>query len=99
MPTTQSIQEYLLEILSPAGALRTKKMFGGVGIYCNDIFIGMLNDDKLFLKAIPSLQRLIRYDGVPPYVGGSNKYWHVQEVYWDDRPLMISLVKASLESA
>ncbi len=41
----------VLELLSGLGVLRTRKMFGGQYIYCNDLFIATVHDDKLYFKA------------------------------------------------
>jgi DNA transformation protein and related proteins len=33
------------------GELRQRKMFGGVYVYCNDLFIATIHDEKLYFKA------------------------------------------------
>ncbi len=40
-----------LELLRDFGRLRTRRMFGGTYIYCNDLFIATVHDGKLFFKA------------------------------------------------
>ena len=42
--------EYLHEVLADFGAIRTRKMFGGYGIYHNDLMFGLVADDQLYLK-------------------------------------------------
>ncbi|MGH1540299.1 MAG: TfoX/Sxy family protein [Arenicella sp.] len=42
--------EYLHEIFEPFGAIRSRKMFGGYGIYHKDLMFGLVADDALFLK-------------------------------------------------
>jgi len=42
---------YLLELLAPLSDVRAKKMFGGYGIYRNDLMFGLVADDTLYLKA------------------------------------------------
>jgi DNA transformation protein and related proteins len=41
----------VLELLSGIGALRTRKMFGGTYVYCDDLFIATVHDDTLYFKA------------------------------------------------
>jgi DNA transformation protein and related proteins len=41
----------VLRQLSGLGELRTRKMFGGEYIYCNDLFIATVHDGKLYFKA------------------------------------------------
>jgi DNA transformation protein and related proteins len=41
----------VLQQLHGLGVLRTRKMFGGLYIYCNDLFIATVHDGKLYFKA------------------------------------------------
>jgi DNA transformation protein and related proteins len=36
---------------APLGKIRQRKMFGGVYIYCDDLFIATVHDAKLYFKA------------------------------------------------
>jgi DNA transformation protein len=39
-----------IELLSPLGAVRWRRMFGGVGLYVDDLFIALIAFERLFLK-------------------------------------------------
>jgi DNA transformation protein len=41
---------YLLEQLAGLGDVRSRRMFGGVGLYHGELFFGLIDDDTLFLK-------------------------------------------------
>ncbi len=43
--------EYLLEQLAALGLLRAKAMFGGYGLYCDEIFFAIVVNDILYIKA------------------------------------------------
>lgn len=43
--------EHCLELLAPTGAARSRRMFGGHGLYVDDVFIAIVADDRLYLKA------------------------------------------------
>jgi len=43
--------EHCLELLQPLGQPRAKRMFGGYGLYLDDLFIAIIADEQLFLKA------------------------------------------------
>jgi DNA transformation protein len=43
--------EFVLELLTPIGAVRARAMFGGFGIYRGDTFFAIIVDDKLYFKA------------------------------------------------
>ena len=42
--------EYLLECLQSTGAVRAKSMFGGYGIYMDDLMFALVADDVLYFK-------------------------------------------------
>ena len=42
--------EHCTELLSPLGAVRSRRMFGGFGIYVDELFIAIIAFDRLFLK-------------------------------------------------
>jgi DNA transformation protein len=42
--------EHCCELLAPLGAVRARRMFGGHGLYVDDLFVAILADDRLFLK-------------------------------------------------
>ena len=41
---------YVLEQLAGLGNVRTRRMFGGVGLYGGELFFGLIDDDTLFFK-------------------------------------------------
>jgi DNA transformation protein and related proteins len=41
----------VLDLLSGMGVLRQRKMFGGIYIYCDDLFIATIHDGTLYFKA------------------------------------------------
>jgi DNA transformation protein and related proteins len=41
---------YVLEQLATMPALRSNRMFGGVGLYSDGIFFGLIDDDTLYFK-------------------------------------------------
>ena len=42
---------YVLELLAPLGCVVARRMFGGHGVYCDELFIAIVQDDTLWLKA------------------------------------------------
>lgn len=43
--------ELCVEMLSPLGPVRVRRMFGGQGLYVDDLFVAIIDDGQLFLKA------------------------------------------------
>jgi DNA transformation protein len=50
MRNTDSFRDFVLDQLSAVSNVRAKLMFGGIGLYSNDIFFGILAGDVLYLK-------------------------------------------------
>ncbi|HIF51466.1 MAG TPA: TfoX family protein [Thiotrichaceae bacterium] len=48
---------YLHEVFQYFGSIRTRKMFGGHGIYHDDIMIGLVTDDTLYFKVDESTKQ------------------------------------------
>lgn len=48
---SKELLDHALELLAPLGPLRSRRMFGGWGIYVEDLFIAIIAFDQLFLKA------------------------------------------------
>ncbi|WP_035058009.1 TfoX/Sxy family protein [Andreprevotia chitinilytica] len=51
MPAHNEYLSWLIEQLSPLGSVRAKAMFGGYGIYCDELFFAIVVDDVLYVKA------------------------------------------------
>lgn len=41
---------YILEQLESLADLRSRRMFGGVGLYSGELFFGLIDDDTVFFK-------------------------------------------------
>jgi DNA transformation protein and related proteins len=41
---------FVLDQLAGLGGLRARRMFGGVGLYCRDLFFALIDDGILYLK-------------------------------------------------
>jgi DNA transformation protein len=42
--------EYLQDLLRPLGHIRLRRMFGGHGIYANDVFFALVINEQLYFK-------------------------------------------------
>ena len=51
MPRQSEFVAYVSELLAPLGAIRSRAMFGGWGLYCGELFFALVADDALYLKA------------------------------------------------
>jgi DNA transformation protein and related proteins len=91
MAVSASFLEYVLEQL--AGGRRDiahKRMFGGIGIYADERFVALLDNDRLFLKADDSNRPDFEREGCAafqPYGEGSYSmsYFEVPPSVLEDR--------------
>jgi DNA transformation protein len=42
---------YVLDQLAELGGVRSRRMFGGAGLYRDELFFGLIADDTLYLRA------------------------------------------------
>ncbi len=77
--------DYFKELMAPRGAIRSRAMFGGHGIYCDELFIAIVVDDRLYLKVDELTQSTFAAAGSAPFVyQGKDKpvtmsYWSVPD--------------------
>jgi DNA transformation protein len=54
VPESPGFVAFAVELLSRLGPVRARSMFGGHGVYCGDLMIGLVDDDEIFLKTDPA---------------------------------------------
>jgi DNA transformation protein and related proteins len=59
---------YILEQLEGIARLRSRRMFGGVGLYSGDLFFGLIDDDTLFFKTDASNSAEYIARGMPRFM-------------------------------
>ena len=54
MASHQDFVDYVAEQLREAGTIRSRKMFGEYGLYCDGVFFAVICDDQFFVKVTPA---------------------------------------------
>ena len=67
MGATNEFLNHVLEMLAPLGAVRARRMFGGYGLYCGDLFFGIIANDTLYLKTDDSNRADFTRAGSEPF--------------------------------
>jgi len=81
---------YLHEVFAPLGVIRTRRMFGGYGIYHQDLMFAVLIDETLYLKADDSSRANFEALDLPPFRYErqgkfiSMSYYQAPEAIFDD---------------
>jgi DNA transformation protein and related proteins len=68
MPVRPQFLAYILEQLAALGRLRSRRMFGGVGLYSGELFFGLIDDDTVFFKSDDSNSADYRSRNMPRFM-------------------------------
>jgi DNA transformation protein and related proteins len=49
MAVSSDYLQFILEQLRGLGHVRSRRMFGAAGLYCDEVFFGIISDDTLYL--------------------------------------------------
>jgi len=96
MPVSPDFQAYVMEQLEPVRA-SARKMFGGVGLYCDGIFFGLIDDDVFYLKSDETTRQAFLSRGAvkwsPPGMGETFGYLSVPDEILEDPELLKDWVR------
>ena len=92
MATSQTTIDHLLDLLSAAGDLSTRKMFGEYGLYLDGKVVAFICDNTLFLKITPGSLALLPDVEQGPCYPGSKPYLVLTETL-DDPDLAIRALR------
>lgn len=67
MPVSSGYLEYVLDQLSSMGTVTHKRMFGGIGLYFDGLFFGLIDDDVLYFKVDDSTRPKYEAAGAKPF--------------------------------
>ena len=106
MSYNPSFADELADLMSGAGKITQKKMFGALAYYHGSDIVGCLFDDGFYLKAKGALADELKALGCKPFVykGKSGKtvampYWTAPQACLDDADEMVKWIKKAKASA
>lgn len=82
--------DHLTEVFEQFGVIRTRRMFGGYGVYHEDLMFGLIADDVLYLKVDNQSMKLFTDKGLEPFEFVKNgktmhmSYYVAPEEIFDD---------------
>ena len=67
LKVSDAFRDFVLDQLDPLGDVAPKAMFGGVGLYCDGVFFGIIANDVVYLKVDDGNRRDFERAGMPPF--------------------------------
>jgi DNA transformation protein len=107
MAISASFIEHSKELFAPFGDIRIRKMFGGAGVYCDELFFALLDDDTIFLKADENTRKEFEERGLASFcyemkdgsVATMNGYFAAPEEIFDDEDELKRWATLALDAA
>ncbi len=97
--------EHCLELLAPLGPVRARRMFGGHGLYAQDVFVALLIGERLYLKVDADSEARFAAAGCEPFVYQGKQapvrvsYWTVPDEAMESPSLMEPWARLALQAA
>lgn len=103
MAITQEFVDHILDQLSELGEVRPKKMFGGYGLFHDDLMFGMIASDGFRLKADDMNRGDYEARGMtnhaPKNKKGSMPYYEVPEDVLEDKATLAEWASKAFDAA
>jgi DNA transformation protein and related proteins len=104
MRVTESFRVFVLEQLADVEHVRARAMFGGVGLYADDLFFGILAADTLYFKVDDSNRPAYEAAGMTVFKPYADKamampYYQVPAGVIEDSAQLAVWAKAAIRAA
>jgi DNA transformation protein len=104
MSVSHSYRTYILEQLAPLGGVTARAMFGGLGLYREGRFFGLVDDDTLYFKVDDATRAGYERAGMGPFrpaadEGPSLGYYQVPAEVLEDREVLREWAATAVEVA
>ena len=93
---------YVLEQLGSLPALRPNRMFGGIGLYSDGVFFGLIDDDTLYFKTGPdnvaqyTSRNMPKFMPFPDKTGSAMGYHQVPAEVIEDAETLVVWARQSV---
>jgi DNA transformation protein len=82
MPSVPPFVSHCLELLAPLGTVRARRMFGGHGLYIDDVFVALIADERLYMKTDDDARPAFERAGCEPFAYSRRDRAAVTLGYW-----------------
>jgi len=105
VPVSSDYLNYVLEQLAGLAGVGTRRMFGGVGLYCDERFFGLIDDDTLYLRVNDDNRADYTVRGMGPFRPYADRpelsmtYFEIPADVLEDPPQLVSWARRSVAAA
>jgi DNA transformation protein len=107
MARMDSYVEYTLELLEPLGPVQARSMFGGWGLYYGGRMMGLIIEDRLYLKTDELTRPAFAAEGCEPFIYDAGKgrkpvamsYWTPPAAVSDDAHALLPWARRAVEAS
>jgi DNA transformation protein and related proteins len=101
MPKTNEFCDYIVDLLSPLGQASYKFMFGGYGVYVDELMFAIVANDQLLLRADDENRPDYEALGIGPFQPYTDKsrsipFYIVPDEVMDDPDELVEWARKSL---
>lgn len=105
-PPSNEVVQRVLDLLFDFGAVRARAMFGGFGIYCDDVMFALVAWDHLYIKTDEHNRNAFEAVGSSPFVYRNGlrppvtmSYWSVPDGGMDNPDALRPWARLGVEAA
>ena len=102
---TEGLLDHCIELLASVGRPRARRMFGGQGLYVDELFIALIAGDRLYLKGDEETAARFQAAGSEPFEFDmkdrrvTTSYWSAPEEAMDSPEGMRPWAKLAIDAA
>ena len=104
LASSGGFETFVIDQLSELGEVLARKMFGGVGLYCEGLFFALIARDELYLKVDEKTRPFFETAGCTafrPYVNrpGTMQYYSIPIAVVESAPELVGWARRALDAA
>lgn len=89
MTASEGFKDFITDQLASFGPVRIRNMFGGAGVYADDVMFALIADDTLYLKADESSVPAFEAEGMGPFTYKAEGRKPIAMSYWELPPRLL----------
>ena len=104
LASSSGFETFVIDQLTELGDVIPRKMFGGVGLYCEGLFFGLIARDELYLKVDDETRPFFENAGSTPFHPYDDRpvtmqYYVVPVAILESAPELVSWARRALRAA